>query len=210
MASHFDLILLAALAGFLIFRLFSVLGQHNNKNKTSTNKTKENIGKGLLWAIPTNQASDQKGTSNLANRLANLQHMDAQFTEQSFIKGAKVAYEVLFQAIRDADQKAIKSLCNPKVYQFFKDRIDTYLSRDWISNDELLRILSASIADIQLGSKTAKITVAFKSEQVHEMRDKQKRMVEGDPHQIEIIKEQWTFSRDIISDNPNWQLVDVS
>ncbi len=101
-------------------------------------------------------------------------------------------------------------MCGPKLQQYYQDQFASQKSRNWISKDELLRILYINVDDIRLSSKMVTITVEFKSEQVMETRDEKNRLVEGDPDQIEIIKEMWTFSRSIISKNPNWQLMDVA
>ena len=39
------------------------------------------------------------------------------------------------------------------------------------------------------------------------IRDKDKKIISGDPEKIKKIYDTWVFSRDITSKNPNWQLV---
>jgi Uncharacterized protein conserved in bacteria len=39
------------------------------------------------------------------------------------------------------------------------------------------------------------------------IRDKDKKIISGDPEKIKKIYDTWVFSRDITSNNPNWQLV---
>ncbi|MEN8235960.1 MAG: Tim44/TimA family putative adaptor protein [Pseudomonadota bacterium] len=211
MNTHFDLILLAALAGFLIFRLFSILGKYNHP--TDKPLAKDNADRAqnkMMQDIPTARKQVDRNTQTYTDNLRKLQQADSQFSEQSFLQGAYIAYESLFAALRDADQKTIKSLCSPKMQQVYQDMLATRHSRQWISKNELLRILSAYIRDIHLSGKTAKITVEFKAEQVLETRDVKNRLVEGDPDQIEIIEECWTFSRTMSSKNLNWRLVDVT
>lgn len=208
MSTYFDLILLAALAGFLIFRLFSVLGKYNNPSDKPAKEAKNFTPR--QWNVPANQTKMQDDSAEYSENLKKLKLADSQFTEQSFLKGAQIAYETLFAALCDVDQNTIKSLCSPKMQRLYHDKLATRQSRRWISKDELLRILSANITDIHIGNKTVKIMVEFKAEQVLETRDAKNHLVEGDPDQIEIIKERWTFSRPIVSENPNWQLMDVT
>ena len=40
-------------------------------------------------------------------------------------------------------------------------------------------------------------------------KDKDKKIVSGDPEKIKKIYDAWVFSRDITSVNPNWQLVNT-
>ena len=39
--------------------------------------------------------------------------------------------------------------------------------------------------------------------------DKDKKIVSGNPEKIKKIYDTWVFSRDMRSNNPNWQLVDI-
>ena len=41
------------------------------------------------------------------------------------------------------------------------------------------------------------------------LRDKEKKIVSGNPEKIKKIYDTWVFSRDTKSNNPNWQLVDT-
>ena len=54
-----------------------------------------------------------------------------------------------------------------------------------------------------------KVTVEFLAEVITCIRDKDKKIVSGDPEKIKKIYDTWVFSRDTRSNNPNWQLVDI-
>ena len=41
------------------------------------------------------------------------------------------------------------------------------------------------------------------------IRDKDKKIISGDPEKVKKIYDTWVFSRDTMSPNPNWQLVDT-
>ena len=41
------------------------------------------------------------------------------------------------------------------------------------------------------------------------IRDKDKKIISGDPEKIKKIYDTWVFARDITSVNPNWQLVNT-
>ena len=46
----------------------------------------------------------------------------------------------------------------------------------------------------------------FVGELTSVVRDPEGRIVEGAPHELKQQKDVWTFSRDMTSENPNWQL----
>ena len=53
------------------------------------------------------------------------------------------------------------------------------------------------------------VTVKFVGEVITCIRDKDKKIVTGDPEKIKKIYDTWVFSRDTTSQNPNWQLVEI-
>ena len=52
----------------------------------------------------------------------------------------------------------------------------------------------------------AKIKVKFLSEQVQVTKDEKEKIIDGDPNQILMITENWTFSKDLKNKNPSWLL----
>ena len=57
--------------------------------------------------------------------------------------------------------------------------------------------------------KILNVTVNFIAEVITCIRDKDKKIVSGDPEKIKKIYDTWVFSRDTTSTNPNWQLVNI-
>ena len=53
------------------------------------------------------------------------------------------------------------------------------------------------------------VSVDFVSEIISCVKDKDKKIVSGNPEKIKKIYDTWVFSRDMRSKNPNWQLVDI-
>ena len=54
-----------------------------------------------------------------------------------------------------------------------------------------------------------KVTVDFVAEVITCIKDKDKKIISGDPEKIKKIYDTWVFSRDTTSQNPNWQLVNI-
>ena len=53
------------------------------------------------------------------------------------------------------------------------------------------------------------VTVEFVSEIISTLRDKDKKILSGDPDKIKKVYDSWKFSRDLRSLNPNWLLIDT-
>ena len=49
----------------------------------------------------------------------------------------------------------------------------------------------------------------FIAEVITCIKDKNQKIISGDPKKIKKIYDTWVFSRDTTSTNPNWQLVDT-
>ena len=54
-----------------------------------------------------------------------------------------------------------------------------------------------------------KVTVEFVAEVITCIKDKEKKIISGDPEKVKKIYDTWVFSRDLRSNNPNWLLVDT-
>ena len=53
------------------------------------------------------------------------------------------------------------------------------------------------------------VSVDFVSEIISCIRDKDKKIISGDPEKIKKVYDTWKFSRDTRSENPNWFLIDT-
>ena len=53
------------------------------------------------------------------------------------------------------------------------------------------------------------MTVDFVGEVITCIKDKDKKVISGDPEKIKNIYDTWVFSRDTKSKNPNWHLVET-
>ena len=53
------------------------------------------------------------------------------------------------------------------------------------------------------------VSVDFVSEIISCVRNKEKKVVSGDPEKIKKVYDTWKFSRDVRSQSPNWLLIDT-
>ena len=76
-----------------------------------------------------------------------------------------------------------------------------------MANVSFCRKLSTNIIDASVENKVAEIVVRFESEITSALRDSEDRIIDGNPSDVEVIKDVWTFARDTKSRDPNWLLV---
>ena len=63
------------------------------------------------------------------------------------------------------------------------------------------------ITAAELDGRVARISLRFVAELISCTRDKDGKVIEGDPTEVQTIRDAWTFARDVSSRDPNWKLV---
>ena len=131
--------------------------------------------------------------------------------QKEFLKGAKIAYETIITDFSDNDNKLIasKPLLNKKIYDQFNEALKERSKRGHYAEITFIGVNSAKIKEHKKMNQILNVTVEFISEVITCIKDKEKKVISGDPEKIKKIYDTWVFSRDIKSSNPNWQLVDT-
>ena len=102
-----------------------------------------------------------------------------------------------------------------KDWENFLSNNESLPNKDIIKTKEKLKTLSFDLHGYSLDEANKKInkilnvTVDFIAEVITCIRDKDKKIISGDPDKIKKIYDTWIFSRDVTSVNPNWQLVNT-
>ena len=190
---YIDLILLAMIAGFIFLRLRGILG----KRTGFEGKVPSQFEKVLNNIQPEKKAVAKENFDE-----------DAQ---KEFIKGAKIAYETIITDFSDNDNKLIasKPLLSKKIYDQFEEALNERSKRGHFAEITFIGVNSATIKEHKKINKILNVTVDFVSEVITCIKDKDKKVISGDPEKIKKIYDTWVFSRDTTSNNPNWQLVDT-
>ena len=131
--------------------------------------------------------------------------------QKEFLKGAKIAYETIITDFSDNDNKIIASrpLINKEIFNQFNDALKARSKRGHYTEITFIGINSANIKEHKKTDKILNVTVDFVAEVITCIKDKDKKIVSGDPEKIKKIYDTWIFSRDVTSANPNWQLVNI-
>ena len=190
---YIDIILLAMIAGFIFLRLRGILGKRTGFEGKLREEFKEEFTKTV---IKNNIKNDQTFNENAKNE---------------FLKGAKIAYETIITDFSDNDNKLTESkpLLSKKIYDQFNEALQDRSKRGHYAEITFIGVNSAIIKEHKKIDQFLKVTVDFVSEVITCIKDKDKKIISGDPKKIKKIHDTWVFSRDIRSSNPNWQLVDT-
>ena len=190
---YIDIILLAMIAGFIFLRLRGILGKRTGFEGKTAPQFQE-ILKKVDPKIKTKQ--------NL---------IFDESAQKEFLKGAKIAYETIITDFSDDDNKLVqsKSLLSKKIHDQFNEALKERNNRGHFAEITFIGVNSANIKNHKKENSILKVTVDFVGEVITCIRDKNKKIVSGDPEKIKKIYDTWVFSRDTRSSNPNWQLVDI-
>ena len=190
---YIDIILLAMIAGFIFLRLRGILGKRTGfEGKAPTQFDK------ILKEAVVKQAPKK----------VDIFDDEAQ---KEFLKGARIAYETIITDFSDNDNKITtsKPLLNKDIYNQFNEALKERNSRGHFAEITFIGINSADIKEHKKIDNILNVTVDFIAEVITCIKDKNQKIISGDPKKIKKIYDTWVFSRDITSANPNWQLVDT-
>ena len=190
---YMDIILLAMIAGFIFLRLRGILGKRTGFEGKSAPQFQE-----ILKNI------DPKVKTNLNETFDDRAQKD-------FLKGAKIAYETIITDFSDNDNLLTKSkpLLSKKISDQFNEALSERKSKGHFAEITFIGIDSADIKEHKKVNSILNVTVSFVAEVITCIRDKDKKIISGDPEKIKKIYDTWIFSRDTKSNNPNWQLIDI-
>ena len=187
---YIDIILLAMIAGFIFLRLRGILGK----------KT------GFEEDIDSSFAHEAPPAKPKADLNANTFDENA---KKEFVKGAKIAYETIITNFAKGKLKDVKLLLDNNVYQQFEEAIKDRDAKNYSSETTFIGINSAEVKNHQQNKNMLEVTIEFVSEIISCVKDKDNKIVSGDPEKIKKVLDTWKFSKDSRSSNPNWLLIDT-
>jgi len=187
---YMDIILLAMIAGFIFLRLKGILGKRTGFDGKLSTSFKQEI---------------QKETTN--KNLENQTFDDSAKLE--FVNGAKAAYETIVTSFAKGNKNVLKPLLNKEIFQNFSDEIDHRKKENVKSELTFIGIKSAKIKNFEKKDNIFTFTVDFVSEIITYKKDKNNKVIEGNPETIKTVNDVWKFSKNMWSNNPNWYLVET-
>ena len=190
---YIDIILLAMIAGFIFLRLRGILGKRTGFDGKASPQFEE-ILKNINPETKINKKNDFDESA-----------------KKDFLKGAKIAYETIITDFSDNDNKITtsKPLLNQQIYNQFKEALKERSERGHYAEITFIGVNSAEIKSHKKIGNFLNVTVSFIGEVITCIRDKDKKIISGDPEKTKKIYDTWVFSKDVTSQNPNWLLVNI-
>jgi predicted lipid-binding transport protein (Tim44 family) len=216
-----SVLIFAALAVFVLWKLRSVLGERNDREGPTLGRFQPTGaplgGAPLPGAAPISSAAKPlpadrwNGVAETGSKawagLDGIAATDAAFSGPAFIEGARKAYEIIVAAFAKGDRDTLRRLLSADVFDGFAAEISSREARGESVESALVSIDSAVVDDARALPQSNSVTVRFTSKLITARRNRQGEVIEGDPSQAAKIVDLWTFARNPRARDPNWKLV---
>ena len=190
---YIDIILLAMIAGFIFLRLRGILGKRSGFEGKAPAKFDK-----ILNEVVSKQSKK------------NIEVFD-ESAQKEFLKGANIAYETIITDFSDNDNKLTtsKPLLNREIYDQFNQALKERSTRGHYAEITFIGINSSTIKEHKKINSILNVTVEFIAEVITCIKDKENKIISGDPEKVKKIYDTWVFSRDTTSVNPKWQFINT-
>ena len=209
-ASVFDILIFAAIAIVLLFRLRAVLGRRTGEEQERANPFDRPNVVSLRRGLADQPAAtgftpapviehDPTAPMSLDARLARVHAVDSSFDEKHFLAGGRSAFQMIVQAFAAGDLATLRPLLNSQLYGEFGRAVSERRERGELGSVRFEGPIDAEIVDARASAREIQIQIRFASRQLHD----------GETEAHDETIDLWTFARDPGSRDPNWQLVET-
>ena len=191
---YLDIILLGMIAGFIILRLRSILGRktgHETKVYPGFDEKK--------FSIPKQDVEPKK---------QNLEILEGK-EKKEFLKGAEIAYETVLTSFANGDLIKLKSLLSPNMFSNFSEAIKARNKDNIKSEFTFIGVKESSVEKYEKIKDNLFATVKFVAEVISVKRDKENKIIEGNPDKIKFVSDNWKFTKNVNQKSPNWYLSEI-
>ncbi len=198
-----DILILAAVAGFLIYRLYNVLGEDDG-SRGEKNKDK-NIGN--IVKFPPNELKSIKKETKAEPITKKVIKVYPDFEMESFLIGAEKAFEFIIDSFDKGNKETLKTLLGQNLYESFSKSIDKRNKNKEILEQRIEAISEIKAESVEIKGDDVYITVKFVSEQIIALFANDGKILKGKTDQVEKHEDLWTFHRKAGDSSPIWKLV---
>lgn len=211
-----QLIVLAAIAVFLIVKLRSVLGTRdgfegpNPETRAEPIERQSRQGFEVIEGGPDHDITDNvSGNEAAVEALTAMKRVEPSFGVGEFLQGARGAYEMILMAFENGELEDVKAYLSPDVFEAFSGVVDAREEGGLTVEATFGGVRETTLVDATFDRSTnvAEVTVRLVGELSSVVKNAEGEIVEGDAHTMKKQRDVWTFGRTMGSNDPNWQLV---
>lgn len=209
-----ELIILFAIAAFVLYRLRSVIGTRTGYEPHPGSISASDRAEAPAQSRREEEEAEIEAealralTPESRRALMEMRTAEPAFSLDEFLQGARSAYEMILMAFEESDRETLKSLLAPDVYEAFESAIRDREEKGLTVEARFIGLRDMRVEGLRFDQETREgdVTIRFVGEMITAVRDQENRVVEGDPNEIRRQTDVWTFSRKMGTDDPNWLL----
>jgi predicted lipid-binding transport protein (Tim44 family) len=228
LSSYGDIIFIALVAAYIVYRLGSVLGR--KEDEADIQETLKRYGNASATEPSMPEAAEERyvepqittkemleedlekydfESDEVKAGIRDITARDRTFSLTSFFEGAKAAFDMVLKAFSERDKDMLKTLLSDKLYKVINSQITDNDKKDLTATKTLVSVKVDKVLSAVLEGSKAKLRLRFITEQIEFIKDKDGKVVDGDPSFIETVEDEWEFERNVNSGNPNWKIVAI-
>ncbi|ODP39485.1 preprotein translocase subunit Tim44 [Sphingomonas turrisvirgatae] len=198
----------------MALRLYSALGKRTGHEQALPRPAEERVGapsmpRTLDMPAEVRESGPRAIDQNAEGGLRALVAADPSFDVAQFVDGAKSAYRMILEAFWKGDRETLTWLVEDEVRDTFVAAIDAREAEGHVVENRLVSIERASISNIEIDGRVARVTVRFDADIAMVTRDADGNVISGSMSDAVETHDVWEFSRDLKSGDPNWKLSDT-
>lgn len=228
-SDYLDIIVFAAIAVVLLFRLRSVLGERSEDDVPpyAPQPTREEVEASVAALVeatrnmPQNNALQGSGdarwaqnlpnydvvaTATVHNRLTQFLTVDSTFRPDDFLDKARKAFAMIIAAYSEGNRNTLEFLLTPNLLHSFIEQINNHAEKHETFFINLHGIQKSVIADAELNGTTARVMVDFTAEQSITHKDADGNILHGGDGSRRVTRDRWVFVKDLKDASPVWLL----
>ena len=212
-AQMIELVILAAVLLFLVLRIKNVLGTRDGFEPDESATPPESNPRRRFEVIdgsPDQDIADFAPTdSETGKALAAMKRVEPSFSVDEFVRGARMAHEMVLMGYESGDLDQVRDFLAPDVLAAFEDGIDARADQGLTVEASFIGIREAKLTNASYNptSGHAELGLHFVAEMTSIVRDQTGTIIEGDDTTVRREVSDWVFARIMGRDDPNWQLV---
>lgn len=211
------IVILALVALFIGFRLYSVLGERTGHEQPILKPADPDVDARVeakptprpAGAISAVDGDDLAYLPTAGPGVRALLAADPTFDVARFLEGAKSAYRLILEAFWKGDLQAMRPFVDDHVHETFAAAVEQRSKDGLVLDNRVVAIDEALIAGAELERSVALVTVRFEADMAAVTRNSAGEVVAGSLSDAVQTRDRWTFRRDVATRDPNWLLVET-
>jgi len=191
---YIDIILLGMIAGFIILRLRNILGRKTGQES----KIYPNFAESKFNVPKSSTKSFKQNYDVLEGN-----------EKKEFLQGAEIAYETILTSFANGESKKLKTLLTLNMSSNFEEAITSRNKDNVKSEFTFVGVKESSLEKYEKIKNDVFASVKFVSEVISVKKDKENKIIEGNPNKIKQVTDYWKFTRNILNKSPNWYLSEI-